>query len=221
MNQYNNIGFSKPKGLSRSSIIWICVGVTLLFLLLGTCTTYNSIKKSSIGVDEKWGNVQAAYQYRFDLIPQLVSTVKGAAKNEKEIAVGSAKVRALGDAEKDLTNATAQTEAFSGPDGNSAPDPNKYTNFDRAFGVYINAVHEAYPNITSTAAFKDLMAQLEGTETRIKTERIRYNEAVKEYNLSIATFPRNIVASLFGFQDKQMFNADAAAQKAVTVDFEQ
>ena len=221
MNQYNNIGFSKPKGLSRSSIIWICVGVTLLFLLLGTCTTYNSIKKSSIGVDEAWGNVQASYQHRFDLIPQLVSTVKGAAKNEKEIAVGSAKVRALGDAEKDLTNATAQTEAFSGPDGNSAPDPNKYTNFDRAYGVYINAVHEAYPTITSTAAFKDLMAQLEGTETRIKTERIRYNEAVKEYNLSIATFPRNIVASLFGFQDKQMFNADAAAQKAVTVDFEQ
>lgn len=221
MNQYNNIGFSKPKGLSRSSIIWICVGVTLLCLLLGTCTTYNSIKKSSIGVDEKWGNVQAAYQYRFDLIPQLVSTVKGAAKNEKEIAVGSAKVRALGDAEKDLTNATAQTEAFSGPDGNSAPDPNKYANLDRAFGVYINAVHEAYPNITSTAAFKDLMDQLKGTETRIKTERIRYNEAVKEYNLSIATFPRNIVASLFGFQDKQMFNADAAAQKAVTVDFEQ
>lgn len=221
MNQYNNIGFSKPKGLSRSSIIWICVGVTLLFLLLGTCTTYNSIKKSSIGVDEKWGNVQAAYQYRFDLIPQLVSTVKGAAKNEKDIAVGSAKVRALGKAEQNLTEAVAQAQSFSGPDGNTAPDPNKYANLDHAYGVYINAVHEAYPNITSTAAFEGLMDQLEGTETRIKTERIRYNEAVKEYNLSIATFPRNIVASLFGFQDKQMFNADAAAQKAVTVDFDE
>lgn len=216
-------GFAKPKGLSKSTIIWICVGVTLLFLLLGTCTTYNSIAKSSVSVDEAWGNVQSSYQRRLDLIPNLVNTVKGAAKNEQQIAVGSAEVRSgnkVAAAEKDLLDAKAQAEAFSGPNGDATPDPAKYANFDRAYGVYINAVHEAYPTVTSTEAYKNLMAELAGTENRINTERNRYNESVKNFNTSIITFPRNIVAGLFGFQAKQMFQADAAAQKAPQVDFE-
>ena len=220
MNTYNNQpGFVTKKGLSKSAIYWICVGVTLLFLLLGTCSTYNSIKVSSIKVDEAWSNVQTQYQRRFDLIPNLVKTVKATAENEKEIAVGSAKVRALASAESEMMNAKDQAQSFSGPDGAATPDPAKYDRFDNAYRLYINAVHEAYPTITSTEAFKGLMAQLEGTENRIATQRMDYNTAVKEYNTSIATFPRNIVSSIFGFQNKQMFNADAAAQKAPEVNF--
>lgn len=228
MNTQNNIGFAPRKGLSKSLIIWICVGVTLLFLLFGTCTTYNSVQKSSIAVDEAWGNVQSQYQRRFDLIPNLVNTVKGAARHEEAVQVGTAEVRANRGAQpldprveaagKELLQAAESAQAFSGPDANTTPDPSKYANFDRAYGIYVNAVHEAYPGITATESYNNLMAELAGTENRINTARDRYNASVKEFNTGIVTFPRNIVAGIFGFQRKQMFQADAAAAKAPVVE---
>ncbi len=226
-NNFNSNGFAPKKGLSKSAIIWICVGVSILFLLFGTCSTYNSIQKSSIVVDEAWANVQTQYQRRLDLIPNLVNTVKGAAKHESSVQVGTAEVRSgnaldpkVSAAGDELMAATEQAQAFSGPDGNASPDPAKYSNVDRAYGVYINAVREAYPTVTATKNFSDLTAEIAGTENRISTERSRYNEAVKNYNTSIVTFPRNIIAGMFGFAKKQMFQADAAAAKAPTVDFE-
>lgn len=170
MNTQNNIGFAPRKGLSKSLIIWICVGVTLLFLLFGTCTTYNSVQKSSIAVDEAWGNVQSQYQRRFDLIPNLVNTVKGAARHEEAVQVGTAEVRANRGAQpldprveaagKELLQAAESAQAFSGPDAAATPDPSKYANFDRAYGIYVNAVHEAYPGITATESYNNLMAEL-------------------------------------------------------------
>ncbi len=223
---YGAPGFAPKKGISKANIIWICVGITLLFLLFGTCSTYNSVQKSSVAVDEAWGNVQTQYQRRLDLIPNLVNTVKGAAAHETDVQKGTAEVRsgAVGEyekAEKELLDATEQAKGtFSGPDGKDAVSPAKYSRLDNAYGIYVNAVHEAYPQVTATDAYKDLMAELAGTENRINTARMRYNETVKSYNLGIVTFPRNLVAGVFGFQPKQMFQAESAAAKAPTVDFE-
>lgn len=91
---------------------------------------------------------------------------------------------------------------------------------DRALGIYVNAVHEAYPDLKANENFKDLQVQLEGTENRISTARIKYNDAVMKYNVAIRRFPANIFAGLFGFNTMQGFQAEAGAQKAVTVSFD-
>lgn len=223
-----SIGYAPTGGIKKSTIIWICVGVAMLFLLMGGCSTYNNIKKDSIEVDAKWGDVQAQYQRRFDLFPNLVSTVKAAAKHEQNTLQGVTNARVglptpqvepmnptVLKAQQEMEEAVAAaTPAFNGPNGTTAaPDPAKYQRAEQAYSMYINAVHEAYPQITATENFKQAQAEITGTQNRVTTAVMRYNEAVKQYNVSIATFPRNIVAGIFGFQDKAMFQADAAAQK--------
>jgi len=226
-NNPNSPRFAPPaKGISKSTIIWICVGVVLLFLFISGCTTYNSIKKASIEVDTEWGNVQAQYQRRYDLFPNLVATVKGAAAHERNTLQGVTEARVginpnVEKAGQELIAAADGTKTSFSPDGAvDEPDPAKYARAERAYGVYINAVAEAYPQITASDNFKSLQAEISGTENRISTARTRYNTAVKEYNMSIATFPRNVFASLFGFNSKQAFQSDAGAERRPDVSFE-
>lgn len=210
--------------MKKSTKIWIVVGVVVVLLLgMGGCT-YNGMVTEEETVDQTWANVQSAYQRRLDLIPNLVSTVKGYAKHEKSTLEGVTAERsgrsaaAVEKAGEELTAAANSVQGFQGPDA-TAPTAQQYQALDRAYGLYINAVHEAYPQLMANENFLDLQKQLEGTENRINTERNRYNEAVKVYNVKVRRFPNNIFAGIFGFGTKQPFQADAAAATAPTVDF--
>ena len=190
----------------------------VLFLLVGFagcagCGTYNSLVGSDVRVENAWADVETAYQRRADLIPNLVSTVQGAADFEQETltAVTEARTRAAnielsGD---DLDN-PARMQEFMQAQNNLAA----------ATGSLINLVREDYPELRATASFRDLQVQLEGTETRINTARRDYNQAVADYNRSVRTFPANIVAGLTGFGQKTPFEADAGAEDAPEVSFE-
>lgn len=210
------------KKISSTIIILVVASIVLIIFCGYGCSSYNGMVTSEEQVNNSWANVQSAYQRRLDLIPNLVQTVKGYAKHEKSTFTDVTAMRAGVDLDRagdDLMAAKDAVSGFSGPDG-KAPSAEQYRNLDRAYGLYINAVHEAYPTLVASENFMDLQKQLEGTENRINTERNRYNGTVQEYNIKIRRFPNNIVASMFGFDPKQMFAADAEAQKAVTVNFD-
>jgi LemA protein len=177
-------------------------GGFLMFYLYGT-RIYDGAVSRQETVDQAWGNVQAAYQRRADLIPNLVATVQGAAENEKEILTEVTKARAgIQDAKT-----PAELEQFGGT-------------INRA----INVVFERYPEVRATQNFGVLQAQLEGTENRINTERTRYNEAVKDFNGYIRGFWRSKALGLVSnaddnFTRRDMFEAKEGAQDAPQVDF--
>lgn len=202
----------------KKYIIWAVVVVLLLIVGGSGCSTYNSFVTLDQEVDQAWAKVEVQYQRRLDLIPNLVETVKGYAEHESSTFENVTKARA--------GLSEAYNEANSLKDGANLSDPasvEKYTaaqdQLRGAFNVYVNAVREAYPDLKANQQFLDLQAQLEGTENRIATERGRYTDIVKEYNIKVKRFPARIWASLFGFSAKPQFKADEQAAKAPTVKF--
>jgi LemA protein len=199
--------------VSRAGVITISIVVALV-LIGGSCVaTYNRLVRLDQAVQAQWGQVENTYQRRADLIPNLVATVKGAASFERDTL-------------------TAVTQARSRV-GQVAPPP-EVTSHAAEFQRYQQAqdqlggalsrllvVAEAYPNLTATQGFRDLQAQLEGTENRISVERMRYNEAAREFNTARATFPTSILAGLFGdrFAAKQYFAARAGSEAPPEVKF--
>lgn len=175
------------------------------------CATYNSLVESEENVEQQWSNVETTYQRRADLIPNLVSTVRGAADFEQETleSVTEARARATS------INLTAE----------DLDDPEQVQQFQEAqseLGSALGrllAVSENYPELRATEAFRDLQAQLEGTENRINVARRDYNEAVRQYNTQVRRFPNTIFASLFGFDRRVPFEAEAGAEEAPEVDF--
>lgn len=177
------------------------------------------------GVNKAWADVQASYQRRLDLIPNLVNTVKGYAAHEKGTFVETTamrtgsmtpdQIKALGE---ELVKEKDALGGFGGPDS-KGPDMSALENLNSKMGLYINAVHEAYPDLKANVNFLDLQKQLESTENRINTERNSYNTSVQEYNVSIRKFPASMFAGMFGFSTKQPFSADPAASKAPEVQF--
>jgi LemA protein len=213
--------------MNKNNSKWIvlaAVAFVVVLLFAGGCSTYNGMVTAEETVNKAWANVQSSYQRRLDLIPNLVETVKGYAKHESSTYenVTAARAGASKTVEKageDLLSAKDAVSSFNGPDS-SAPTAEQYSNLDKAYGIYINAVHEAYPQLMANENFLDLQKQLEGTENRINTERNRYNEEVQTYNVKIRRFPANIFAGIFGFDTKQMFAADQGAQNAPKVSFD-
>ena len=213
--------------MNKSNKKWIIIAaVALLVVLLfaGGCSTYNGMVTAEESVNKSWANVQSSYQRRLDLIPNLVETVKGYAKHESSTyenvtAARAGAAKTVEQAGEDLISAKDAVSSFNGPDS-SSPTAEQYSNLDKAYGIYINAVHEAYPQLMANENFLDLQKQLEGTENRINTERNRYNEEVQTYNVKIRKFPANIFAGIFGFSTKQMFAADQGAQNAPKVSFD-
>ena len=197
----------KPKHLG-----WIIAGVVVLVLLFWGIGGYNGLVSQDEEVNNKWSNVETQYQRRSDLIPNLVSTVKGYAQHESKTleAVMAARSQAT-QVKIDPSNCT----------------PQQLAQYQKAQGDVTNAlgkllaITENYPDLKANQNFLELQSQLEGTENRINTARTEYNKAVKEYNVSIRRFPANIFAGLFGFETMQGFQADAGAQKAVTVNFDE
>lgn len=183
-----------------------------LILLLGGCgcSGYNTMVSQDQNVKGKWGNVQSEYQRRSDLIPNLVNTVKGAADFEKSTLEAVVNARAKATATTiDPTNLT----------------PENIAKFQQAQGELSGALSrllvtiEKYPDLKANQNFRDLQAQLEGTENRIKVARNDFNGSVQTFNTTVKSFPNNIFAGMFGFKEKGYFAADAGADKAPTVDF--
>ena len=218
--------------MKKSTIIALSVvGGILLLIIIGIAwgvSARNSMVRESNEVDKVWGNVQTEYQRRMDLIPNLVATVKGYAKHEKETQMGVTAMRSgaqadLDKAEKELLDAQAAAQATpNGPDAAQSAD-RQMANMSRAldaFNVYVNAVHEAYPQLQASENFMDLQKELSSTANRVTKAERDYNRAVTQYNDSIQMVPRSMVASMCGFQKKQTFQAAAAAQKSPVVSFE-
>jgi LemA protein len=212
--------------MNKSNKKWIilaAVAFVVVLLFAGGCSTYNGMVTAEETVNKSWANVQSSYQRRLDLIPNLVETVKGYAKHEsstyENVTAARSGAQTVEKAGEDLLNAKDAVSSFNGPDS-SAPTAEQYSKLDKAYGIYINAVHEAYPQLMANENFLDLQKQLEGTENRINTERNRYNEEVQTYNVKIRKFPANIFAGIFGFSTKQMFAADQGAQSAPKVSFD-
>lgn len=203
----------------KKSTVIICVFAFLaLILLVGGCSSYNGMVKAEENVDKAWGNVQASYQRRFDLIPNLVNTVKGYTQHESSTLENVTNARAgliqTGDSLLAVRNGLTAFNPTS-----QGPSIEQMEGLNRGMEIYVNAVHEAYPQLMASQNFMDLQKQLESTEDRINTERNFYNEAVREYNTKIRTFPSNIFAGLFGFDRKNQFAATSEAQSAPTVSF--
>ena len=204
--------------MKKNTILIGVVVVILAAVLGGGCSTYNSLVTLEQEVDAAWAKVEVQYQRRLDLIPNLVETVKGYAAHESNTLESVTRARA------GLTDAYNQADSLQRPvgAGNTAAFDSynaAQSSLNRALSIYVNAVHEAYPDLKANTNFMNLQTQLEGTENRIATERGRYTEVVKDYNVSLRRFPRNIIAGLFGFQAKPQFQAEAAAQSAPKVQF--
>ncbi len=189
----------------------VIVGVLVVLVLMGLVLvaiaggSYNHLVKLSQGVDSQWAQVQNVYQRRADLIPNLVSTVSGAANFEKSTLT-------------EITTARASVGQVK-IDPNSAPtDPAKLAAFEQAQSQMSSAlsrlmvVVERYPDLKATENFRDLQAQLEGTENRISVERRDFNTAVQNYNTAIKSFPAVFYAGAFGFSPKPYFAATAGAE---------
>ena len=204
----------KKKGLIITAVIVVLV----LILFFTGRSAYNNMVVLDQDVEQAWAKVEVQYQRRLDLIPNLVETVKGYAAHE------SGTFEKVTQARAGLSDAYNQAQALKQDATPANPERfEQYTGaqnaLNRALGLYINAVHEAYPDLKAASQFSDLQTQLEGTENRIATERGRYTDIVREYNVAIKRFPSNIWASIFGFAAKPQFKADEAAAQAPHVQF--
>ena len=203
----------------KKIIIIAVVAIAVLLLGGNGCSTYNKMTTADQEVESAWGEVQNQYQRRFDLIPNLVETVKGYAKHESETFENVTRARAgLSDAYDNAQKLQPQTTDL--PEAQQFEQYNQaQADLNRALSIYVNAVREAYPELKADQQFRDLQVQLEGTENRIATARTRYIGIVKDYNLSVKRFPAKIWASIFGFDAKPQFQADREAQNAPKVQF--
>ena len=183
-----------------------------LFSLAG-CGSYNRLVVLEQKVNKKWADVQSVYQRRADLIPNLVSTVAGAANFEKSTLT-------------EVTNARASVGQVKLDPTKAPTDAAELEKFQQAQGQLSNAlsrllvVTENYPQLRATEGFQNLQAQLEGTENRISVERSNFNAAVQDYNTALATFPTNMLNKMLGFKARPYFAAQPEAEKAPQVKFD-
>lgn len=203
---------------NKTPIVIAIIIVALLILAIPTCSSYNGMVTKSEEADQAWAEVQNQYQRRFDLIPNLVATVKGYAEHEQTTFqnVTNARVGIPSDSAMMAAYAEAMANKSTEPTAGYAQAQQE---LQRQMGLYINAVHEAYPDLKANQNFSELQDELAGTENRVEKARHEYTKAVREYNLKVKRFPGSIVASLFGFESKPQFEAEAQAQSAPKVEF--
>lgn len=190
------------------SKVWIVIGVIALVLALSVLGSYNSLVKKDQAVETAAAQIQADYQRRNDLIPNLVSTVKGAANFEQTTLTQVVEARANATKVSLNVNDPASIAAFQNAQSQVSSSLSR-----------LLVVAENYPQLTATESFKGLQAQLEGTENRIAVSRKDFNNAVQSYNTAVKVFPGSVIASLFGFEAKVYFEADSASQTAPKVEF--
>ena len=192
---------------SVTIIVIIAVLAALTFWMVGK---YNAMVTAEENVKTAWAQVENQYQRRSDLIPNLVATVKGYAAHESQVleSVVAARAKATQAVVDPSQASPEQLAAYQASQGE----------LSQALGRLL-AVTENYPDLKADKNFRELQEQLEGTENRITVARNAFNESAKEYNRLIRLFPNNIVASIFGFQQKAYFAAEAGAEKAPVVPF--
>jgi LemA protein len=191
--------------------IAVIVIVILVIVIFGWVRgTYNTLVNREETVNSQWANVENVYQRRADLIPNLVSTVKGVANFEKSTLTEVIEARAKA---TQVTVDPTKLDAASMQRFQSAQD-----GLSSALGRLMVVV-ERYPELKATQNFSELQAQLEGTENRITVERRTFNETAQSYNKYLRSFPANIFAGMFGFEKKAYFQAQAGSENAPKVDF--
>ena len=193
--------------MKKSNIIIIAV---VAILAIWGISSYNGLVTMEEDVNGQWSNVETQYQRRADLIPNLVSTVKGYASHEKETLEGVIQARSAATQIKvDVNDLTEE----------------KLAEFQKAQGAVTSAlgkllaITENYPDLKANQNFLELQAQLEGTENRINVARINFNNTAKEFNTAIRRFPKSILAGLFGFKKRAYFEAAEGAEQAPKVEF--
>ena len=196
--------------MKKSTIIWIAVAVVILGSFAWVKNVYNKFVSADENTQSMWSQVENVYQRRADLIPNLVATVKGYAAHESETLENVVAARAKAtQVTVDPSHLTSESVAkFNEAQGE----------LSTALGRLL-LIQGNYPDLKANENFRDLQAQLEGTENRIATERMKFNQAVKDFNTSIRRFPDNIIASVFGFEKKGYFEAQAGAETAPKVEF--
>lgn len=192
-------------------VIGIIVVIALLFVVVTGVSGYNGLVKKNETVNQQWGQVENVYQRRSDLIPNLVETVKGAAKFEQETLTRVIEARAS------ASQIKITPEMLN--------DPQALQKFDQVQGELSGALSrllvtvEQYPELKANANYMALQTQLEGTENRIAVERRRFNEVVQDYNVAVKRFPMSALAGMFGFAPKAYFQATPGSEKAPEVKF--
>ena len=194
----------------KKNVTIIAIVAIAVLLGLWAISGYNGLVTAEEKVSAQWANVESQYQRRADLIPNLVATVKGYAEHEQETLEGvvSARARATQttvNADQLTSEALQQYQAAQGE-------------LTQALGRLLVTV-EKYPDLKANQNFLELQAQLEGTENRISVERQRFNTEAKAYNTAIRRFPKNLLASMFGFEQKPYFEALPEAAQAPKVEF--
>lgn len=185
----------------KGKMKWVVILGILVLLAVWGVGKYNSFVRAGEAITAQWAQVENQYQRRFDLIPQVVNTVKGVAQQEQEVfgAIADARTRYSGAQTVD-EKAQAATQVES------------------ALGRLL-VIAENYPVLQSSQAYRDLIVTLEGTQNRITVERMKYNDLVRGLNTSVKTFPNSIVAMLFGVDERAYFEVPEANQVNPTVDF--
>ncbi len=192
---------SKLSKLSKGWITLIIVGVLVLFFILWVIGTYNSLITLDMNANNAWAQVETQYQRRVDLIPNLVETVKGYAKQEQTLFTKITELRSQWASAKTVDQKITTANEL-----------------DTAF-ARLMVVVENYPELKSSANFLALQDELAGTENRIAVERKRFNDAIAKYNIKVRRFPSKIIAGIFGFEQRMFFEAQEGAETPPKVTF--
>lgn len=196
--------------MKKGYIVLIVIAIIALSIFFWFRGSYNGMVQMSENVSEQWSNVENQYQRRLDLIPNLVSTVKGYAAHEEKTLT-------------DVVNARAKaTQTQINFDNLNEATMKKLNQTQGELSSALSrlmAISESYPDLKANQNFLELQAQLEGTENRIAVERRKFNEIVRNYNAYIRKFPKNLIAGMFGFHTKPYFEANSGAENAPKVEF--
>ncbi|MBN9350575.1 MAG: LemA family protein [Chitinophagaceae bacterium] len=193
--------------MKKNTTLFVILGIIVVLFFWG-CGSYNSLVKSDQNVKTKWSDVETNYQRRTNLYNSVVKVIEGSANFEKSTLTEIIQARAKATSVTVNTNDPKSLEAFQ----------NAQSGLQSAFGRLL-AVAENYPDLKTTGAFSDFQAQIEGTENRINVARQDYNNAVRNYNIKVKSFPGNIFAGIFGFHEGAFFKADQGTQNPPDIQF--
>lgn len=195
--------------MSTSKMILIGLAAFVVIVFFWGCNGYNGLISADQSVKKVWGNVETNYQRRTDLYSSVIKTIEGSANFEKSTLKEVMQARSAATQIKVDINDPASLQAYQ------KAQANLQGSFSR-----LMAVAENYPDLKTTAAFRDFQTQIEGTENRINVARQDYNKAIEDYNLRVKRFPNVILARLFGYSDKPYFEAEKGTEKAPDIKFD-